>query len=77
MVDDLRTCTVNGAPVCVFIKRRPLAKRFQNTNSEVLSGDLKAGDLVILNPPTSTAGLAGFGQTTGGGRGFRRLLRGG
>jgi hypothetical protein len=36
MVDDLRTCTVNGAPVCVFIKRRPLAKRFQNTNTEVL-----------------------------------------
>jgi hypothetical protein len=36
MVDDLRTCTVNGRPVCVFIKRRPLAKRFQNTNTEVL-----------------------------------------
>ncbi len=36
MVEDLRTCTVNGRPVCVFIKRRPLAKRFQNTNSEVL-----------------------------------------
>ena len=36
MVDDLRTCTVNGAPACVFIKRRPLAKRFENTNTEVL-----------------------------------------
>jgi len=36
MVDDLRTCTVNGAPVCVFIKRRPLSKRFENTNTEVL-----------------------------------------
>ncbi|MBI3437079.1 MAG: hypothetical protein HY054_00190 [Proteobacteria bacterium] len=36
MVDDLRTCTVGGQPVCVFIKRRPLAKRFQNTNTEVL-----------------------------------------
>jgi hypothetical protein len=35
-VDDLRTCTVDGTPVVVFIKRRPLAKRFQNTNSEVL-----------------------------------------
>ncbi len=36
MVDDLRTCTVNGEAICVFIKRRPLAKRFQNTNTEVL-----------------------------------------
>jgi hypothetical protein len=36
MVEDLRTCTVGGRPVCVFIKRRPLAKRFQNTNSEVV-----------------------------------------
>jgi hypothetical protein len=35
-VDDLRTCTVNHKPVCVFIKRRPLSRRFQNTNSEVL-----------------------------------------
>ena len=35
-VEDLRTCTVDGKPVCVFIKRRPLAKRFQNTNCEVL-----------------------------------------
>ncbi|MFT3729707.1 MAG: hypothetical protein QM759_17930 [Terricaulis sp.] len=35
-VDDLRTCTVNGKPIVVFIKRRPVAKRFQNTNSEVL-----------------------------------------
>lgn len=35
-VDDLRTCTVDGKPVVVFVKRRPMAKRFQNTNSEVL-----------------------------------------
>jgi hypothetical protein len=34
-VDDLRTCTVNTKPVVVFIKRRPVAKRFQNTNCEV------------------------------------------
>jgi hypothetical protein len=27
---------VKGQPVCVFIKRRPLAKRFQNTKTEVL-----------------------------------------
>lgn len=36
LVEDLRTCTVGGKPVCVFIKRRPLSKRFQNTNTEVL-----------------------------------------
>ncbi len=36
VVEDLRTCTVGGKPVCVFIKRRPLAKRFLNTTTEVL-----------------------------------------
>jgi hypothetical protein len=36
LVDDLRTCTVGGNPACVFIKRRPVTKRFLNTNSEVL-----------------------------------------
>ena len=36
MVEDLRTCTVNGEPVLVFKKRRPIARRFQNENSEVL-----------------------------------------
>jgi len=36
VVEDLRTCTVGGKPVCVFIKRRPVAKRFQNTNTEVV-----------------------------------------
>ena len=34
-VEDLRTCNVGGRPVCVFIKRRPVDKRFQNTNFEV------------------------------------------
>jgi hypothetical protein len=36
LVEDLRTCTVGGKPVCVFIKRREVTKRFLNTNSEVL-----------------------------------------
>ncbi len=35
LVDDLRTPTVGGRPSVVFIKRRPVAKRFQNMNSEV------------------------------------------
>lgn len=36
LVEDLRTCTVGGRPICVFIKRRPVTKRFQNTNTEVV-----------------------------------------
>jgi hypothetical protein len=36
LVEDLRTCTVGGKPVVVFIKRRPVTKRFLNTNVEVV-----------------------------------------
>lgn len=36
MVEDLRTITIGGRPICVFIKRRPVSKRFLNTNSEVV-----------------------------------------
>jgi hypothetical protein len=36
LVEDLRTCTVGGKPVVVFIKRRQVTKRFLNTNSEVV-----------------------------------------
>ena len=35
LVEDLRTVTVGGKPVAVFRKRRPLAHRFANQNSEV------------------------------------------
>jgi hypothetical protein len=35
LVEDLRTCTVGGKPVCVFIKRREVTKRFLNTNVDV------------------------------------------
>ncbi len=35
LIDDLRTCTVGGKAVCVFIKRRPVTKRFINTNTDV------------------------------------------
>ncbi len=35
LVEDLRTCTVAGRPVCVFIKRREVTKRFLNTNVDV------------------------------------------
>lgn len=36
LVEDLRTCTLGGKPVIVFVKRRPVSKRFQNTNVDVL-----------------------------------------
>lgn len=36
LVEDLRTSTVGGKPVVVFIKRREVTKRFLNTNVEVL-----------------------------------------
>lgn len=36
LVEDLRTSTVGGKPVCVFVKRREVTKRFLNTNTEVL-----------------------------------------
>ena len=36
LVEDLRTCTVNGEPAIVFIKRRQISRRFLNENSEVL-----------------------------------------
>jgi hypothetical protein len=35
LVEDLRTCTVGGKPVCVFIKRREVTRRFLNTNVDV------------------------------------------
>lgn len=35
-VEDLRTTLVGGRPVLVFRKRRPLARRFMNENSEVV-----------------------------------------
>ncbi len=35
LIDDLRTCTVGGKAACVFIKRRPVTKRFLNTNTDV------------------------------------------
>jgi hypothetical protein len=35
LVEDFRCPTIGGRPMCVFIKRRPLATRFANLNSEV------------------------------------------
>jgi hypothetical protein len=47
LVEDLRTPTVGGKPVCVYVKRRDVSVRFTNDNSqcwlravdEVFSGD--------------------------------------
>ncbi len=35
LVEDFRTPTVGGRPICVFIKRRPIARRFANANVDV------------------------------------------
>lgn len=35
-VEDLRTCTIGGRPIVVFVKRRHVTKRFLNTNTEVM-----------------------------------------
>jgi hypothetical protein len=34
LVEDLRTPTVGGKPVCVYIKRRDIERRFSNDNTE-------------------------------------------
>ncbi len=36
LMEDLRTPTLGGEPICVFIKRRPRAVRFSNDNSDCL-----------------------------------------
>jgi hypothetical protein len=35
LVEDLRTPTIDGRPICVFIKRRSVTNRFANANSQV------------------------------------------
>ncbi|MEJ0061579.1 MAG: hypothetical protein WDM79_19335 [Terricaulis sp.] len=35
LVEDLRTTLVDGKPAVVFVKRRPVESRFENTNAEV------------------------------------------
>lgn len=60
LMQDLRTPTVGGRPVCVFLKRRPAATRFANTNEQV--------QLTTPEQVFSTAELAmisGFAQKLG------------
>jgi hypothetical protein len=60
LVEDLRTCTVGGKPVCVFIKRREVTKRFLNTNTEVV---LRAPDEVFS--PEEQQQIAAFTREIG------------
>ncbi len=60
LVEDLRTCTVGGKAACVFIKRRPVTKRFLNTNSEVL---LRAPEEIFS--PEELSQIAAFTQALG------------
>lgn len=59
-VDDLRTSTVGGKATVVFIKRRPVTKRFQNTNTEVL---LRTPDQVFS--PAEQAQITAFTRHLG------------
>jgi hypothetical protein len=54
MVEDLRTPTVAGKPVCVFVKRRPPERRFSNDN---IACPLKEATQVF-----SAEELAGIGR---------------
>jgi HlyD family secretion protein len=52
----------NGQPVAVEVRLGATS----DTNSEVVGGDLKEGDLIILNPPSNAFGSGG-GPGNGGG----------
>jgi hypothetical protein len=60
LVEDLRTCTVGGRPVCVFIKRRPVTKRFLNTNTDV---ELRAPEQVFS--PDEVRQISAFSHEIG------------
>ncbi len=60
LVEDLRSCTVGGKVACVFIKRRPVTKRFLNTNTEVL---LRAPEEVFS--PEELSQIAAFTRALG------------
>lgn len=51
-VEDLRTPTVKGKPACVFIKRRPVERRFSNDNTECILREpnevFSAGELAAI-----------------------------
>jgi len=66
VVDSKRTVYLlqNGQPVAVEVRLGATS----DTNSEVVGGDLKEGDLIILNPPSNAFGPGG-GPGNGGGPG--------
>jgi HlyD family secretion protein len=66
VIDSKRKVYVlkNGQPVAVEVRLGATS----DTNSEVVGGDLKEGDLIILNPPSNAFGSGG-GPGNGGGMG--------
>jgi hypothetical protein len=60
LVADLRTPTIGGRPVCVFIKERPIAHRFSNDNVRV---SLRAPEDVFSAAEIES--LTRFGQAMG------------
>jgi HlyD family secretion protein len=63
VIDSKRTVYIlkDGQPVAVEVRLGATS----DTNSEVVGGDLKEGDLIILNPPTNVFGPGG-GPGNGG-----------
>ena len=63
---------VNGKRVVYILKDKlPVSVEIRlgatsDSNSEVVGGDLKEGDLIILNPPSSSFGPGGGGGPFGG-----------
>lgn len=61
LVEDFRTPTVGGAPVCVFIKRRRLRERFANANTEVelrrVDECFSAAEIAAINDFCARMGL--------------------
>jgi HlyD family secretion protein len=66
VINSKRTVYIlqNGQPVAVEVRLGATS----DTNSEVVGGDLKEGDLIILNPPSNAFGPGG-GPGNGGGMG--------
>jgi hypothetical protein len=61
LVEDLRCCLVGGTPTVVFRKRRPIARRFDNMNTDVRLDELRncfsADEVVVIERFAAAMGL--------------------
>lgn len=70
-----RAVRINEGDRVVFIMKNNIPTQVKitlgassDTDSQVISGDVKAGDLIIINPPLALMGKPGNGGFMGGGR---------